>query len=156
MNLIVGRTEAYHQLSPKPPPLSLIGITPLLSIALQVLLVAFTQFLAVFLIWHQKWYKEHHPTDIEDLASHDNYAIFSVSLFQYITLAAVFSKGAPYRKPLYTNRKKFFTLTIISNFSFIPLGLFLLSLIAFTLFSIYLVVFPTNWIADKMEVRHIR
>lgn len=117
MNLIVGRTEAYHQLSPKPPPLSLIGITPLLSIFLQVLLVAFTQFLAVFLIWHQKWYKVHEPKEIEDLASHDNYAIFSVSLFQYITLAAVFSKGAPYRKPLYTNSKKFFIL-IISNFSF--------------------------------------
>jgi len=56
-----------------------------------------------------------------------------VSVFQFITLAVVFSKGAPYRKAIYTNYS------------------FLVSLIAMTIFSIYLVIWPHSWLVERFE-----
>ena len=44
--------------------------------------------------------------DIESglaVACWENYAIFSVSAFQYIILAYAFSKSRPYRRMIYTN-----------------------------------------------------
>ena len=35
--------------------------------------------------------------------NYENSALFLVSCFQYILVAAVFSIGAPYRKPMWTN-----------------------------------------------------
>ncbi|XP_054165291.1 polyamine-transporting ATPase 13A3-like isoform X2 [Oppia nitens] len=131
---LFGRSEAFDQLNRKPPPSSLIGITPLSSIALQILLVAFIQVIAIVIVWQQYWYRPHVTSDPEDLASHDNYAIFASSVFQYITLSVVFSKGAPYRKPIYTNH------------------LFTLALVLLTILTIYLVVYPTEWIAEFLEL----
>ena len=57
------------------------------------------------IVKEQPWYQPHVANaDDDDLASHDNYALFASSVFEYITLAIVFSKGKPYRQPLYTNR----------------------------------------------------
>ena len=60
--------------------------------------------------------------------------IFIVSSYQYLILAAVFSKGRPFRKPFYTNRP------------------FLLSLVGLTLFSIALTAYPGRALADFFEV----
>ncbi len=101
----VGRNKAFKQLNRNPPPSSLIGLTPLSSIVLQILLVLLMQVLAIVIVQAQPWYRPHVTHNQEDLASHDNYALFASSVFQYITLAVVFSKGKPYRQPLYSNRK---------------------------------------------------
>lgn len=101
----VGRTESYQTLAKKPPPSSLIGITPLCSLAVQVILILGFQVLSVVILWKQPFYKPANPSNDEDYVCQDNYAIFAVSVFQYITLAVVFSKGAPYRKAIYTNCK---------------------------------------------------
>lgn len=101
---IVGRTEAYPQLARKPPPSSLIGIVPLLSMTLQLILIVGFQVLAVLWTRTQSWYEPHTPSD-DSLIGNDNYAVFAASVFQYISLAVIFSKGKPYRKAIYTNCK---------------------------------------------------
>lgn len=103
--IIVGRNKAFERLDRDPPPSSLIGPTPIASIILQILLVIVMQIYSVILVKAQPWYKEHITEDEDDLTSHDNYALFASSVFQYITLAVVFSKGKPYRQSLYSNRK---------------------------------------------------
>jgi cation-transporting ATPase 13A3/4/5 len=100
----VGRTHAYKKLSEIPPPTSLIGITQLSSIVIQLAAVIIFQIGTVLLLWQQKsWYVPHDPEDEDDYACHDNYAVFGIQVFQYITLTITFSKGSPYREPFYKN-----------------------------------------------------
>ncbi|KAI1285508.1 Polyamine-transporting ATPase 13A3 [Halotydeus destructor] len=131
--VLFGRTEAFKNLSRKPPPASLIGLTPLISLMFQIVLIISFQFMAVIFVQRQPWYKVHVPDDDEDYACHDNYAVFTVSVFQYITVAVVLSKGAPYRKAIFTNVS------------------FVLSLIVMTAFTVYLVVLPHQWLIDQLE-----
>jgi hypothetical protein len=99
----VGRNHAYKKLSEIPPPTSLIGITQLSSIAIQLAVVLMFQIGTVFLLRHQSWYEPHVPENEDDYACHDNYAVFGIQVFQYIILTITFSKGSPYRKPFYKN-----------------------------------------------------
>ncbi|KAI1285205.1 Polyamine-transporting ATPase 13A3 [Halotydeus destructor] len=131
--VLFGRTESFKNLSKKPPPSSLIGLTPLISLVLQILLILSFQLMAVIFLQRQPWYRVHVPTNDEDYACHDNYAVFAVSVFQFITLAVVFSKGAPYRKAIFTNVT------------------FTLSLVVMTVFTIYLVVLPHQWLIDAFQ-----
>lgn len=39
----------------------------------------------------------------DNLPNYENTVVFSLSGFQYLILAAAVSKGAPFRRPLYTN-----------------------------------------------------
>jgi cation-transporting ATPase 13A3/4/5 len=61
------------------------------------------QFGTIFLLRHQSWYVPHDSDESEDYACHDNYAVFAIQVFQYITLTITFSKGSPYREPFYKN-----------------------------------------------------
>ncbi|CAG2164446.1 unnamed protein product [Oppiella nova] len=149
---LFGRTEAFDQLNRKPPPSSLIGITPLFSIALQILLVAFIQVIAIVIVWQQYWYRPHVTSDPEDLQSHDNYAVFASSVFQYITLSVVFSKGAPYRRPLYSNRiAEFFELEVKT----IPIN-FRLLMVLLAIAHFILAFFAESFIVDYLVFKKLR
>ncbi|KAI2797592.1 hypothetical protein BLOT_014126 [Blomia tropicalis] len=132
---LFGRNKSFKQLNRKPPPSSLIGLTPLASIVLQISLVMAMQILAIIMVQSQPWYQAHVTNDPDDLASHDNYALFASSVFQYITLAVVFSKGKPYRQPLYTNQ------------------LFLVSLLTMTCVTVFIVVYLPPFFADFFELK---
>lgn len=134
---LFGRTEPSPTLDKRPPPSSLMGVTPLTSILSQITLVIATQLLGIVALWRQHWYRPHVAFDgtgeEEELACHDNYAVFAVSVFQYITLAVVFSRGRPYRK------------TIFSNYWFIA------SLAFMTAFTLYLVLYPAEFLVNAFE-----
>ncbi|CAN7985648.1 unnamed protein product [Ixodes hexagonus] len=105
---LFGRTEPHPVLHKRPPPSSLMGITPLASILSQIVLVIVTQIFGLITLWGQPWYRPHvafdsSNRDEEELQCHDNYAVFAVSAFQYITLAVIFSRGRPYRKSILSN-----------------------------------------------------
>lgn len=60
--------------------------------------------------------------------------MFAISSFQYITLAFVFSKGAPYRKPIWSNLP--FCLSLVINLSIV----------------IYMVIYPSDWLANFFQL----
>ena len=52
----------------------------------------------------QPWFTPFVPNhDVDYYWSYENAAVFYVSVFQYITAAIAFSKGAPYRKTIFSN-----------------------------------------------------
>ncbi|KAH9529860.1 hypothetical protein DERF_003718 [Dermatophagoides farinae] len=75
--MLFGRNRAFDRLDRNPPPSSLIGLTPLASIVLQIILVTIMQVLSIMIVKEQPWYQPHVANaDDDDLASHDNYALF--------------------------------------------------------------------------------
>ena len=51
------------------------------------------------------------------MVDYDTTVIFTVSCFQYLSLATVFSKGRPYRKPFYSNILFFISLLALGSFT---------------------------------------
>lgn len=102
--MVFGRTGSYESLDKKAPSNSLISIEQLSSIGIQVALVILFQVISLVIMWQSPWYEPHPHLYNEELAGHDNIAIFAMSSFQCISLAIVFSKGKPYRKSILTNK----------------------------------------------------
>jgi len=50
-------------------------------------------------------FEEYAPIDEFDNKCYEVTAVFSISAFQYIGMAVIFSKGSPYRKNMFTNCK---------------------------------------------------
>lgn len=136
-----GRTGSYKgELSRIPPLTSLVSLAPILSLVLHVLVIIAIQAVAFTDVQNQEWY---HPTivshnrsdlDFAPVASYENYAVFSVSSFQYIILAFVFSKGPPYRMPFYSNY-----------------GL-IISMLVLTVFCVYLVIYPAPFLISLFQL----
>ncbi|KAA0202259.1 hypothetical protein HAZT_HAZT011879 [Hyalella azteca] len=104
--IFFGRTHSFKgNLHPTSPPSSLMSITPIMSLLLHLALVIAVQTFCFFYVQEQSWFVPFNSTALEEnITGQENYAVFCVSQFQYIILAVVFSRGPPYRQPLYTNR----------------------------------------------------
>lgn len=133
-----GKTESYKGKLVKETPLSsLIGVSPILSLGLQMFFVIFFQVAAFEHLKQQEWYLPFDATAKENKDSVgclENYVIFTVSSFQYIILAIVFSKGKPYRASIFT------------NFGVITTAIVL------TIFSSYLALFPCSFLKEHFEL----
>lgn len=133
-----GRTEAYSGKLVKQTPLnSLISLSPVLSLLLQLMLLIFFQVLSFEHVKTESWYVPFNYTsksEKDEVGCVENYAVFTVSSFQYIILAIVFSKGPPYRQ------------SIFSNYGFI------LSALAMTAFSIYMTIDPLTFLTERFEL----
>jgi cation-transporting P-type ATPase 13A2 len=134
--LFFGRTSSYDGPLVKQTPLnSLISLSPICSLIVQVALAILFQVIGWYHVQSMEWFEPFNFTEVEGepehLGCHQNYTIFAISAFQYVILAIVFSKGAPYRK------------SIVSN---LPL---LFSIIGNVIFATYLVVYPAQWLADQ-------
>lgn len=132
---VFGRTEAYETLVKQPPPSSLISLTPLASLFSQMIIVITFQIFAFFYVMQRSWFTPFIVVEEEHFAGYENYAVFAVSTFQYITLVICFSKGAPYRKNILSNR------------------FFLASLIITTALTVYVVVHPFDWLSNLMQLK---
>lgn len=131
-----GITKAYETLDKVPPMTSLMTFIPISSMVSFMLLTTAFQIFAYYYIQNFPWFERFifNENDDKNFLSYENYAVFSVSMFQYITMAIVFSKGRPYRRPLYTN---------------IPLTF---STFIMTLICIYITLYPGQWIKNVLEL----
>ncbi|XP_071110416.1 polyamine-transporting ATPase 13A3-like isoform X1 [Haliotis cracherodii] len=116
--VLMGYTGPYHKLVRKKPPGSLVKVSNLLSIIMQVLLVGGMQVSAYFYLRSQSWYEEPPPSkDLENVQSWESTVIFLVSSYMYISVAFCFSKGPPFRKPIYTNYPFLISMMFLFGFS---------------------------------------
>lgn len=133
-----GKTEAYSGKLVKETPLSsLMSLSPILSLLFQMVIVVAVQVGAFEHLKAQDWYVEFdrsNSTDKDQVGCAENFVVYTVSSFQYIILAVVFSKGKPYRK------------SIFSNYGFI------VSAVLMTGFSIFLALWPTDFFIDQFEL----
>lgn len=133
-----GRTESYRGKLVKETPLSsLMSVSPILSLALQMLVIIVFQAAAFEFLKTQDWYEPFDATakgNKDSVGCLENYVIFTASSFQYIILAIVFSKGKPYRESIFTNW-----------------GL-LTTAILLTTFTIYLTLYPCTFLRTQFEL----
>lgn len=134
----MARTLPYPTLCPKRPTANLMSKKVLLSMVGQVILCSSVQMFVFWLTRQQEWYKppELNPDEL-NVVNAENSALFLVSCFQYLTVAAVFSVGPPYRQPIYTNPMLLVSLSLLgcisTYFLFVQDGFFfdLLGLVSF-------------------------
>lgn len=116
--IVMSNTTAYSQLVKERPKGSLVNITSIISILLQIILIISGQVLVLLYLQSQKWFVPVVPNETEDAEPcWENSAIFLFSCYQYIIAAVVFSKGPPFRKPFYTNMYFMGALIILISFS---------------------------------------
>ncbi|XP_023578301.1 cation-transporting ATPase 13A2 isoform X2 [Octodon degus] len=103
--VLMSRTGPALALGRARPPGALLSVPVLSSLLLQVALVAGVQLGGYFLAVAQPWFVPLNKTvpAPDNLPNYENTVVFSLSSFQYLILAAAVSKGAPFRRPLYTN-----------------------------------------------------
>lgn len=128
-----GKTKSYKgSLYPKTPISRLLSLPPLMSIVSQSLLTITLQILVFYVITLYPWFVPY-VRKRGSYSCHQNYAVWAISTFQYISQVVAFSRGSPYRKPIYTN------------------GYFMFSLIITTCLCIYLVTYPSNLVLGILD-----
>lgn len=135
--IFFGRTDSYNgPLASYSPPAALLSVAPVMSLLLHMFLVITFQSFSFFYVQHQPWFVPFNTSMAEEdiFGGHENYAVFSVSQFQYIVLALVFSRGPPFRQHVYTN--------------FLLTG----SLIVMSIICVVLTVAPPAFIIDSFEL----
>ncbi|XP_009881727.1 PREDICTED: probable cation-transporting ATPase 13A5 [Charadrius vociferus] len=124
--LTMSLTEAYPKLAPYRPPGQLISPPLLLSIILNVCFTIIMQTCGFLLVKQQRWYvalaSQRHCSlgngtvsstspggngtssgDQSTVLSYEDSTLWPLSSINCIIVAFVFSKGKPFRKPIYTN-----------------------------------------------------
>ncbi|KAH9508705.1 hypothetical protein Btru_049667 [Bulinus truncatus] len=130
--ILMGNTAAYKKLVKKKPPGSLVKLSNLFSILAQVLLSFLFQIGAYLYLRHIRNEFPHHfmiessasnftngslgENDPKEAQSWESTTIFLVSSYMYIAVAFTYSKGPPFRKPIYTN--VIFTIMLVLLFGF--------------------------------------
>ncbi|KAI0363131.1 hypothetical protein BV20DRAFT_1068713 [Pilatotrama ljubarskyi] len=138
--VMMGRTLPFPRIHSKRPTASLVSKKVLASLVGQIIITSAVQFWAFFWVRSQEWYTppvEKDPGANDDkLEAHDyeNSALFLVSYFQYILVAAVFSIGPPYRKQMWTN------------------GWFMVSMVCLSVFNVVVLLAPPGAVARILEL----
>lgn len=101
----MARTLPYPHIHPKRPTANLVSKKVLVSMLGQTVICAFVQAFTFFYTRSQPWYEPPvvNPDEL-NVQNPENSALFLVSAFQYLIVAASFSAGPPYRQAMFTNR----------------------------------------------------
>nr|Q27533.2 RecName: Full=Probable cation-transporting ATPase W08D2.5 [Caenorhabditis elegans] len=133
--LLFGNTPAFYRLAHTPPPTRLLSIASMTSVVGQLIIIGVVQFIVFFSTSQQPWFTPYQPPvddEVEDKRSMQGTALFCVSMFQYIILALVYSKGPPFRGNLWSN-KPMCALTIFA-----------------TLLCLFIVIWPTELVLKTL------
>ena len=88
------------------------------SVLTQLMLIVASQWFALMMAQNQPWFKSLRQNPESNASDSDeNYAIYSLSLFQYLSLFFVFSMGPPYRLRIWTNFPLTITLVLLGIIS---------------------------------------
>lgn len=133
--IFMGWTGAYPTLSRKRPTASLVSrkvLTPLLG---QVLLCVTIQLVGLEFVQRQTWFiPPQLNTQKSNIRNSENTTLFLISCFQYISSGIVLSIGPPFRRSMQDN---------------LP---FVVTVVATTLFSVYMLFDPGVWLANLMQL----
>ncbi|XP_040581274.1 polyamine-transporting ATPase 13A3 [Lepeophtheirus salmonis] len=122
--VLMSWTRPYPKIERKRPTGSLISGTNLFSIVSQIFVCLGVQIGAYFYLLRNNWYHPVIPNpDDEEVLCWETTTIFFVSSYQYLILAAAFSKGPPYRNPFYSNYYFLIALITLNCFTTV-LGLY--------------------------------
>lgn len=142
--ILMGYTAAYQKLVAKRPTGSLMSPNNIFSLLVHIILVIGFQVGAFIYLTCQDWFIPVSQLDKgQDLSVKDRVfcwettVIFLVSSYQYLMLAFCFSKGPPYRKPVWTN------------------VLFLIALVAIAAVNTWLLLYPWHWLAKVLQVKNV-
>lgn len=132
---LFSKTDSHQgALSPHAPLTSLLSVSPLLSLVLLMATNIAFQATAYHLVSYFPWYTPFSPTSSVDYACLENFAVFCVSMFQYIAMAVAYSQGAPYRASILTNRW------------------FTASLLLMVAVCAYITVWPAGWVQAALQL----
>ncbi|KAJ8732100.1 hypothetical protein PYW08_014830 [Mythimna loreyi] len=133
--LSLGRAAPGPTLTRASPPVSLVALSSLLPLVMQVVLVLVMQIAAIYLLYAQPWFKpvEGGP-DVEQVQCWENTVLFIVTAYQYLIMACVYAKGWPFRQRFCTNYSM--VITLVTQCIFVTV----------------LLLCPWKWLADYMEI----
>ncbi|ODN02682.1 putative cation-transporting ATPase 13A3 [Orchesella cincta] len=136
VTIVMGRIQPVTTLVSKRPMASLVSFSNVFSILSQILVCVAVQFGALMMLKSQRWFVPVQPTTGDDLETlcWESTTIFSVSSFQYLIVAVIYSKGPPFRKSFYTNVE------------------FLLSCIVLTGCTAFLLVYPIGFVGRWFDL----
>uniref|UniRef100_A0A1I8I5Z0 Cation-transporting ATPase n=1 Tax=Macrostomum lignano TaxID=282301 RepID=A0A1I8I5Z0_9PLAT len=104
LSITFGYTRAFPRMAKEVPSMRLMSAVTITSISCQILLNAIFQSMAFLYVHTQSWfYPFHRDVMSESYSSYENTMVFLVSMYQYITMAVVFSKSTPYRRTIFSN-----------------------------------------------------
>ncbi|TPX31909.1 hypothetical protein SmJEL517_g04851 [Synchytrium microbalum] len=138
--VFMGRSGPSKSISPRRPTASLTSKKVLTSLVGQVALQVIGQVYVFLWVRRQPWYlpPRYFAGDYDKIVGcYENTVVFLVSSFQYLTMAAVFTRGPPFREPIWRN---------------VPLLLLLLSLFAL---NTLLVMAPPEFLAYQLELENL-
>ncbi|XP_047526862.1 polyamine-transporting ATPase 13A3-like isoform X1 [Vanessa atalanta] len=136
--LSLGRARPGPVLTKQSPPVSLVAITSILPLIMQVLLVLIMQLSAIYLLESQEWFKPvEGGANVEQVVCWENTVIFIITSFQYLIMACVYAKGWPFRQPFCTNY--YLVITLVTQAVFVTV----------------LLLCPWKALTDYMEVEAV-
>ncbi|XP_022090368.1 probable cation-transporting ATPase 13A3 [Acanthaster planci] len=136
--LFMGRNDAYHVIAPKKPPSKLAIFPVIFSVITQVAIQAACQVAVFFILQEQPWFVPLVPEqNSKNLVAWETTSVFLVSMFQYSTVAIIYTPRKPYRRAIYTNY------------------LYLVDLIIIHACSLVILFYPPTAIEDLFKLKHI-